>query len=366
MSLHQYQRKESDGFFKFFPPPRFLEMSAAGLDVSNKSVKFLEFKKTSKGLRIEKYGRETIPPGVVSGGEIKNKETLLQILKEVKRKHNLRFVRLSLPEEKAYIYHTTVPREAAGNIKEAASFTLEENVPISSSEVIFDADVIEENDHNHIDITVSAFPRSSIEGYVSVCKEAGLEPLSMEIEAEAVARAILPEGDRGTYLVLDFGATRSSLFVASHGSVHFTATLEIGGDILTKTVEKYSGLSYEEAEKLKRQAGLIKNKDNKDLFMALMGTVSALKDEINRYYVFWHTHVSKSGDQVDKIEKIIICGGEANLPGLSEYLSSSLRIKVETANVWTNAFSLEDCIPEMSFEDSLGYATAAGLALRRI
>lgn len=365
MLLHQYQRKESDSFFKFFPPPRFLEMSAAGLDISNKSVKFLEFKKTSEGLRIDKYGRENIPAGTISGGEIKNKETLIEVLKKMKNRHNLHFIRLSLPEEKAYIYHTVVPREAAGNIKEAASFTLEENVPVSSNEIIFDADVMEENDHNHIDITVSAFPRSNIESYVSVCKEAGLEPLSMEIEAEAVARAVLPEGDRGTYLVLDFGATRSSLFVASHGSVHFTATLEIGGDMLTKTVEKFSGLPYEEAEKLKRQAGFIKNKDNKDLFLALMGTVSALKDEINRYYVYWHTHVSKSGDRVDKIEKIIVCGGEANLPGLSEYLSSSLRIKVETANIWTNAFSLEDYIPEMPFEDSLGYATAAGLALRR-
>ena len=366
MHPHQYQRKESDGFFRFFPPPRFLEMSAAGLDISGKSVKFIEFRKTSGGLRISKYGRESIPAGAVSGGEIKNKEAVVSVLKKIKEKYGLHFVRLSLPEEKAYIYHTTVPREAADNIKEAASFTLEENVPVSPSEIIFDSEVIEENDHNHIDITVSAFPKGGVENYVSVCEEAGLSPLSMEIEAEAVARAILPEGDKGTYLVLDFGATRSSLFVASRGSVHFTATLEIGGDGLTKTIEKYSGLPYEEAEKLKRRGGLVKTKDNGDLFQALMGTVSALKDEINRYYVYWHTHTSKSGDRVDRIEKIIICGGEANLPGLAEYLSSSLKVRVDTANVWTNVFSVEDSVPEIPFEESLGYATAAGLALRRV
>ena len=40
-----------------------------------------------------------------------------------------------------------------------------------------------------------------------------------------------------------------------------------------------------------------------------------------------------------------------------------MKIKVENANVWVNILNTEDSIPEISFEQSLGYATVLGLAL---
>jgi Tfp pilus assembly PilM family ATPase len=64
-----------------------------------------------------------------------------------------------------------------------------------------------------------------------------------------------------------------------------------------------------------------------------------------------------------KIEKVILCGGSANLMGLPEYLSESLSIPTERARVWQNAFSLESFVPPITQRYSLGYATAIGLAL---
>ena len=63
------------------------------------------------------------------------------------------------------------------------------------------------------------------------------------------------------------------------------------------------------------------------------------------------------------IEKIILCGGDANLLGLTDYLSASLKIPVERADIWTNIDYRDGFIPEIEFNDSLRYATAVGLAL---
>ena len=67
------------------------------------------------------------------------------------------------------------------------------------------------------------------------------------------------------------------------------------------------------------------------------------------------------------IEKIYLCGGDSNLAGFVEYLSTGLGIsvKIEIANVFVNVNSLNTYVPEINFSDSLSYATAIGLALRR-
>ena len=67
----------------------------------------------------------------------------------------------------------------------------------------------------------------------------------------------------------------------------------------------------------------------------------------------------------EKIDKIILCGGGANLAGLPEYLSFGVKIPAELANVWGNTISFEKTIPEIPFRKSLSYATAVGLAMEK-
>ena len=67
------------------------------------------------------------------------------------------------------------------------------------------------------------------------------------------------------------------------------------------------------------------------------------------------------------IERILMCGGDANIPGLLEYLSSGLDTPIAFANPWINILpSFDKEIPPMTFNNSLRYATALGLALRKI
>ena len=98
--------------------------------------------------------------------------------------------------------------------------------------------------------------------------------------------------------------------------------------------------------------------------MSLANIVSVLRDEINKRYIFWHTHKDSNGKVGDKIQKIILVGGNSNLYGLEDYLSSSLKVKVERADIWKNVFIEDGKIPPINFNDSMSYASAVGLALR--
>ena len=358
----------SRSLLKLFPIPRYLSMPSVGLDLSDRSVRFLELIPEENGFVVGKYGERVIPEGVMTVGEISNREKLKEILVGLRKDYDLHFIRVGLPEEKAYLFKTEVPSGTPEEVYTNLESQLEENVPISPAEAVFDYDHIktESPSANHLSVSVSVIPQKIVNDFSSIFIEAGLAPLSFEIEAQAIARSVVATGDYGTYMIVDFGKTHTGLSVKSEGVIRYTSTIEIGGLALTKALEKAFNLSTEEAEKKKKEKGLDKAAENRAVFDSLLTAMGAWRDEINKHFMYWHTTSKdqKKAAVEQPIQKIILCGGDANLAGLCEYLSSTMKVKVELANVWENVFQFEKHIPTIRANDSLRYATAIGLALR--
>lgn len=350
-----------------FPPPRFLAMRGVGLDISDSSVKFAGLAERPYGKVLASYAERPIPEGAVVNGEIADPDRLGRVLSLMRRDFGLEFVRVSLPEEKAYIFQTKIPRGATGDAaRSVIEFSLEENVPITPDESVFDYEVLRggEDNHDHDDVSVSVYPRSIVEAYAGTLRRSGLTPLSFETEAHAVARSVIPRGDLGTYLIIDIGRKRTGLAIVSRGSLAFSSTLEVGGDAFSVAIEKYDGGSGADTERVKTERGLLRRRGDQELYASLMASASAIRDEINRHYIYWQGRKGPDGTSSPRIEKMILCGGNANLAGLPEYLSASLRVPAARANVWVNTASFDDDIPDIDCHHALSYATAVGLALR--
>ena len=161
-------------------------------------------------------------------------------------------------------------------------------------------------------------------------------------------------------MVVNFTERSTGVYIASEGVVRFTSTLPLGGDALTTALQKTLGISFEEAQRIKRQEEHEGNKKaGKELFGYSMNTLSAIKDELLKIITYWSTH-----DSVDKtIEKIIVCGEDSAIIGLDKYLTLSLKIPAKQANVWGNAFSFDRYIPPIECTESLNFSVPIGLAL---
>ena len=353
-------------FHQFFPPPRFLEVPVVGLAISDNAISAIELVRNKGAFAVGRFGRRVLPPGILSLGYIHNKDAVIEELRKLKDSLKLDFVNASLSEEKAYLFRTKIPRVPQKEIRGVLEFKLEENVPIPASDAIFDYTVITQAGHDtsdHLDVGVTVLPKKVVDTYVEVLDAVNITPLSFETEAQAISRAIIGRGDEDTYLVVNIGETKTGLFIVSDEVVHFTSSIAIGGADITKAIAKHLSVSVEEAANIKQKHTVFKSKKNLDLFLLLMNAVSVLKDEVRKLSVYWNTHGDAPGEIGKKISQIILCGHDSGLTGFAEYLSQVLQSKVEAGNVWRNAFSFEEYIPPILFDESLDYAAAVGLAL---
>lgn len=348
-------------YSRYFPTPSFLMMSSCAIDISDSSIKYGEIKATTQRLALNKYGQIKIPSGIVISGKIEKEKDLISILDNLRIKENLKFVRISLPEEQMYLFTTSIPKIDNLNLREIIALQIEEHIPLKAIDTTFDYNVVSEGDKNFL-VEVSAIATATVESYLRVLKEASLVPLSFELEAQPIARSVISEDDKEPVMIVDFGNTRTGVSVAYNGRIFMTTTLDLGGANLTNMIAKNFSISFEEAEKMKKTYGISGSSNIGDIFPIILNGISVLRDEINKQTIYWNKHLDLHLDNKE-IKRIILCGGDSNISGLASYLETTTGMSVESADVWINLSDMKNYIPDISFEESLGYATVIGLTL---
>lgn len=149
----------------------------------------------------------------------------------------------------------------------------------------------------------------------------------------------------------------------SNGSIVFTYVSKFNGTELTNMIQEELEVSFAEAEKIKNEHGLKRNIPNKRLTQIFLNGFSVLSDEIKKHFINWHINKEKNKENNPTIKKIILCGSESNIGGLSEHLAITLKNDIEHANVWINILDTEKTTPEIDFNKSFIFTPALGVAL---
>ena len=365
-AAHAFSKKLA----RSFPTPALIYPRAAGIDISDASIKWLVLEPYQGSYRIETYGEEPLAEGIVENGIIQDVQRLGSALTEVKKQlRGIRYAHAALPEEAAYVFEMHVPEGAAREeVLHMIEFEFEGRVPITPSAAVFDFDVIQKHDGEGEDIGVAVFPRELAESYVAAFNAAGIGLLSLEIEARSIARTVSSgAADEPITLLVDFGRARTGFAVLKRGIPIFTSTVEVGGDGITRALMEKLSLSSEDAVTFRNEQGLLAPAGAKSAGLeAVSGTAAALADEITRHYHYWDTRRNERGERMTPVGRVILVGGSSNLNGLADYIAGRVQAPTEVADIWQRVCDFDDYIPPISRRMSLQYATAAGLALRSL
>lgn len=356
----------------WFPIPQILYPRSVGVDISDSSIKWLQLgTPKAKKEPIVSWGEVPLAEGIVVNGVVQDVSKLAAALQDVKKKlKGVLSVHAALPEEAAYVFGMHVPGNSTRqSILSTIEFELPARVPIPPAEAVYDFDsILKHEDGSGEEIGVVVFPRELAEGYASAFSAAGMDLLSLEVEARSIARAVSSgSADEPVTLLVDFGRARTGFAVLKRGVPIFTSTVGVGGAVMTNTLVEKMSLSPEDAESFKNEKGLVMAAGEKSpAAEALLGGVSALADEIVRHYHYWDTRRNDHGERVTPVESVLLVGGSANLKGLADYIAARVQAPVTKPNVWRHVCSFDDYIPPIDRRTSLQYATAVGLALRGI
>ena len=311
-----------------------LRTEAFGLDISNSSLKIVKLKESGNFYKLASFGETPLEPGIIQEGEVHNQEKLTQTIKQVVKevsgeKIKTKYFVASLPEEKAFLQVIQMPKIASEDLKSAIIYEAENYIPLPIAQVYLDFQIVRPTSNNldHFDVLIAAFPKKIIDSYILCFKRAGLMPQVLEIESQAIARALVKgEISRQPLLLINFALNKTELIIFSGSSIRFTSSFPINSQQSTE-----------------------------------------LAFQIKKYLDFYQTHASHEHlppDGKGVVEKIIICGEGENLKELPYFFSKELKIEAELGKPWVNVLAdSKKEPPNFSLEKSLSFTTVLGLAL---
>ena len=356
------------------------QKNAVGLDLSDVSLKLMQFQIGPRGqIAVQGFSDTVLPKTVIVGDKIVDRGALAQCIRQAFASPSFGklagpYVNASIPETKSFIRVIQMTEMSEAEMTEAVTWEAEAYIPVPISRVYLDWLILERSGDGKMTVLITASPKDYIDDLVAVLKNAGLRPLSFEVESQATVRSLVGKNN-DSVLIADINTRRTSLIIFDHGTLQFTSSLPIAGNVFTESIARGLGVSFEEAEKRKKEIGLDESEKKSSLKKYLSPSLTNLVNEIKNTIRFYEEHSGSQG----KISKLILSGGSSKLRHLPSFFLEKLSnaapgehllrsvpgIRVELGNPWTKVLG-KGKIPPLSREDSLSFATSIGLVLREM
>jgi len=339
-----------------------------GIDLSDLSIKVLQLEKNGDFHKIRCFSSFDIAPGNIEDGKIENKEKVIAVIKEAvsksyPRKLNTNKVICSLPESKAFLRMIKIPKMKEEEIGEAIKWEMEANIPLPIDQVYFDWQLLGQDAKNMQNILTVAVPKEVVDDSMEVLEKSGLDVYGLELESIATSRSLMSNefiGKNFASLIVDLGSQRTSFIMIVNGSPYFTSSIPFSSEGINDAISKAMNVDSKKAEEFKVHYGIENVNNDNPIFKATQSLLENLVSEVEKTLDFYREMFK---DEAEKIEKIILCGGGANLKGLVPYLSKRLSKNIEIGNAWSN-LNFGKNLPIINKESSVRYPTVIGLALR--
>ena len=350
--------------FQLLIPKKFL-----GIDIGTSFVKMVEVSRFGNRRKLESYG--SLPASVLYDKKFRTfeKSSLLFSSKDIARaitaimeeaQIKTRQAIFSIPDFSTFFTNFELPPMSKEELQQAVRYEARQHVPLPLGEVTLDWQVIEgktaDERKTNLKILLVAVPNEVINQYREIASASNLELFALEAEAFSLFRSLVGEDEKGNVAIIDIGAQSTTCNIVENKVLKISHSFDMGGNELAKIISKGLNLEYSEAEDLKNKYG-ISGGEKEEVKQVLLPLIDVILLEVQKIFDNFYRQGGK------EVEKVILAGGIALLPGLKEYFAQTLKKETEIANPFSNLFYppiLEDTLKEMG----PSYSIAVGTALR--
>ncbi len=317
----------------------FRKSNALGLDIGSSSIKVVQLKETAKGVQLENFDMALLPPDAVVDGALMNFAAVVEKVRELVELNRIRNrdVSLGVSGHSVIVKKISLPEMTPEELRESIQWEAEQYIPFDIKEVYVDVEIINPSaGQGQMEVLLVAAKKDVVNDYVSVAREAGLNPVVMDVDTFAMQNAFelnygLPPNE--TVVLVNVGASVINIDVVANGVTAFTRDITMGGQLLTEEIQKHLNVSYEDAEHYKTGGeGTISSSSIYREVQKLASRVSeTLVTEIQRSLDFY------AATTVDAdIARVYLAGGSSQIPALVRALERRLEVPVELVNPFKN------------------------------
>ncbi len=331
-----------------------------GLDIGSTAIRLVQLHHGGAHPALAAYGAIAVPGNITTSDSKIDQDKVAELIRQlVKENHvTLKDVVVGLPSAKVFATVITTPKLEHDQLAKAIRFQAEQYIPMAINQVKLDWAVIDQSaDGKSLEVLLVAAPNTVVEKYMAILEVAELEPLALEANAIAAARALVPPSTLAV-AILDLGSLDSDISIVWKNTPRLIRSVSVGGLTLVRSVAQNLGLDEVQANQFTYKFGLTQSKLEGQVYKAIKPTLDSLVQEIEKSVKFFN------GRYPDvKLEKLVVTGSAAVLPELGPFLANSIGMPVEFGNAWINVSypsSLQDKLMSLSSE----YAAAVGLAGR--
>src|SRR3979411_3051479 len=309
-----------------------------GLDIGSSSIKAVELKSTKAGYELVSFGMEALAPDTVVDGAIMDAPQVANAISKIfdAQRVKTKNVATSVSGHSVIVKRVPLPLMTEEELYDRIPSEASQPIPFDLADVIL----------NH----------------TNVLAQAGKTPVVVDIDAFGLQNCfeVNYEPDAGqTVALLNIGASVMNINIVRGGIPPLTSDVSRGGNQYTDALQKELDLSFDDAERLKKGETLPTVTDEQKS-QILRSVSDILTLEIQKTFDFFRATASG-----ENIQRIMVAGGTARVPGLVDLLREEFAMPVEELNPFRKILINPGKHSEHQIRDMAPrLAIAVGLALR--
>lgn len=362
-----------------------------GVDVGTSGIKVVELSLEQNRLNLRRWGYSESPVTQATTPLIDDPAKAGKTLRDIMAKSEIKAHKVIASLPTSQVFHAMlalpVPKDAEEDFRAVIEAQARKFLPLPLEEMVLDSNILDkdllpkrqaqkeadkkkkdsltavptaeersEKEKKYIRVLITGAPKTLVAKYIEVFRQARVELMSLETEVFALIRTLIGK-DPSRVMIVDIGAQRTNVVIVQGGVPYLTRGIKSGGSTVTQVLAQNMGVSFEEAETMKRDLAY---KSGATMAAPLQAAFKPILHEISYALQLYseqefHEHSS--------IEKVIITGGSSHVPGIVPYLTAALNANVYLGDPWARVATLPE---ERLVLDEVGprLAVAVGLAMR--
>ncbi|MCC6544476.1 MAG: type IV pilus assembly protein PilM [Nitrospirae bacterium] len=340
-----------------------------GIDIGSSSIKVIQLTESEGRYTLNKFGLDALAPEIIVDGTVMDSVRCVETLQNLISAHDIRTkdAVISVSGHSVIVKRVTLPQMSEDELSESIKWEAEQYIPFDINEVNMDFQILSTftgpDGKLQMNVLLAAVKKDKLADYTSLIIEAGLTPAIVDIDAFAIENMYninYEMNENDTVALVNIGAGITNINILQGGMFAFTRDISIGGNRYTESIQKDLGLSFEDAEKIKKGES-VEGAETLQVDSIIENVSTEITSEITRSFGYF-----KATMLSEKINKVLLSGGSSKIPNLDSFLQERLELPVELIN----PFKMIDIPPSFDKEYikmiAPFAAVAVGLGVRRM